>query len=129
MVRYRTVLVAYDGSTASQRALEAAIDLAREGAEVIGVSVRAPTGDARNAQPSTELQDMIATITGPVGVRLPTELRTGHPAQEILAAARSHRADLIIIGRSGGSNAWGRVLGATAQEVSRRAECSVLIVP
>jgi nucleotide-binding universal stress UspA family protein len=128
-VRYRTVLVAYDGSTASQRALEAAGDFAREGAEVIGVSVGAPTGDDGGAGPSTELQEMIATYKGSVGVRLRAELRTGHPAQEILAAAHSHRADLIIIGRSGRSATGGGLLGATVEEVSRHAECSVLIVP
>jgi nucleotide-binding universal stress UspA family protein len=72
---------------------------------------------------------MIAIYKGSVGVRLRAELRTGHPAQEILAAARSHRADLIIIGRSGRSATGGGLLGATVEEVSRHAECSVLIVP
>jgi nucleotide-binding universal stress UspA family protein len=127
-MRYRTVLVAYDGSKASQRVLEAAVDFARDGAEVIGVSVRAPTGEDRDAESLTELRDMIATYTGSFGVRLPTELRTGHPAQEILAAARRHRADLIIMGRSDRSAAFGRSLGTTAETVSRHAECSVLIV-
>jgi nucleotide-binding universal stress UspA family protein len=70
---------------------------------------------------------MIAAHAGPFGVRLTTELRTGHPAQEILAAARAHRADLIVLGHSGRSDAWGRFLGTTAEKVSRHAECSVLI--
>jgi universal stress protein F len=70
----------------------------------------------------------MAAYTGSFWVRLPTELRTGHPAQEILAAARVHRADLIMPGHSGRSAAWGRFLGSTAEKVSGHAECSVLIV-
>ena len=120
------VLVAYDGSPASDRAVEAALEFAREGAQVIGVTVRAPTDDA--GQGSTELVEMITARAGAFGVRLTTELRTGHPAQEILAAVRAHRADLIVLGHSGRSATGGRFLGTTAEQVSRHAECSVLIV-
>jgi nucleotide-binding universal stress UspA family protein len=124
---YQMVLVAYDGSPASDRAVEAAVEFAREGAHVVGVTVRPPTGDA-GGEASTELVELIAAHAGSFGVRLTTELRTGDPAQEILAAARTHRADLIVLGRSGRSAAWGRFLGTTAETVSRHAECSVLIV-
>jgi nucleotide-binding universal stress UspA family protein len=122
------VLVAFDGSPASDRAVQAAVDFAREGAQVIGVTVRAPTNDTDAEAPSTNLVEIIAAHTGAFGVRLSTEVRTGHPAQEILAAARSHQADLIVLGHSGRSGAWGRFLGTTAEKVSRHAECSVLIV-
>jgi nucleotide-binding universal stress UspA family protein len=71
---------------------------------------------------------MIAAYTGSFGVRPLTELRTGHPSEEILAAARTHQADLIVLGHSGRSDTWGRFPGTTAEKVSRHAECSVLIV-
>jgi nucleotide-binding universal stress UspA family protein len=127
-LKYQTVLVAYDGSPASDRAVQAAVDFAREGAQVIGVTVRAPTDDTDAEAPPTKLVEIIAAHTGAFGVRLSTEVRTGHPAQEILAAARSHQADLIVLGHSGRSGAWGRFLGTTAEKVSRHAECSVLII-
>jgi nucleotide-binding universal stress UspA family protein len=126
-LKYQTVLVAYDGSPASDRAVGAAMEFAREGAQVVGVTVRPPTDDA-DGEGSTELVEMIAAHAGSFGVRLTTEVRTGHPAQEILAAARAHRADLIVLGHSGRSATWGRFLGTTAEKVSRHAECSVLIV-
>ena len=85
------VLVAYDGSPASDRAVEAAVEFARDDA---------------GSEASTELVEMIAAHAGSFGVRLTTELRTGDPAQEILAAARTHRADLIVLGHSGRSAAW-----------------------
>ena len=122
------MLVAYDGSPASERAVQAAVDFAREGAQVIGVTVRAPTDNADTEAPSTKLVELIAAHAGSFGVRLSTELRTGHPAQEILASARTHQADLIVLGHSGRSGAWGRFLGTTAEKVSRHAACSVLIV-
>lgn len=108
--------------------MQAAVDFAREGAQVIGVIVRAPTDDADTETPSTELVELIAASTGSFGVRLSTELHSGHPAQEILAAAHTHQADLIVMGHSGRSATWGRFLGTTAEKVSRHAECSVLIV-
>jgi nucleotide-binding universal stress UspA family protein len=122
------VLAAYNGSPASDRAVQAAVDFARGGAQVIGVTVRAPTGDTDTEAPPTKLVETIAAHTGAFGMRLSTELRTGHPAQEILAAARSHQADLIVLGHSGRSGTWGRFLGTTAEKVSRHAECSVLII-
>jgi nucleotide-binding universal stress UspA family protein len=122
------VLVAYDGSPASDRAVQAAVDFAREGAQVIGVTVRAPTDDTDAEAPPTKLVETITAHTGSIGMRLSTELRTGHPAQEILAAARTHQADLIVLGHSGRSGTWGRFLGTTAEKVSRYAECSVLII-
>ncbi|AJY45652.1 universal stress protein [Martelella endophytica] len=54
------------------------------------------------------------------------EIRTGPPAREILAAAKSHAADLIIIAshRPDFSN---YLLGSTADRVVRHATCSVLV--
>ena len=104
--------MAYDGSPASDRAVQAAVAFARGGAQVIGVTVRAPTGDTDAEAPPTKLVETIAAHTG-VWVRLTTEVRTGHPAQEILAAARTHQADLIMLGHIGRSGTWGRFLGTT----------------
>jgi nucleotide-binding universal stress UspA family protein len=62
------------------------------------------------------------------GVAIQTDIRAGHPAQEIVRAADDQGADLIVVGHSGHSGVWGRFLGGTAEKVSRHAACSVLIV-
>jgi nucleotide-binding universal stress UspA family protein len=57
-----------------------------------------------------------------------TEIRAGHPAQEIVRAARDHGADLVVVGHTGHLGVWGRFLGTSAEKVGRHAACSVLIV-
>ncbi|HEU5426684.1 MAG TPA: universal stress protein [Actinocrinis sp.] len=61
------------------------------------------------------------------GVQVATELRIGHPAGQILIAARAARADLLVIGHSRHPELHNRVLGSTAEHVARHAYCSVLI--
>ncbi len=55
-------------------------------------------------------------------------VRFGHPAGEILAAAREHEADLIVIGALGQTRAEPVPLGGAAHKVVKYAPCSVLVV-
>ena len=61
------------------------------------------------------------------GVQIASELRVGHPAGQILIAARAAHADLLVIGHSRHPELHNRVLGSTAEHVARHAFCSVLI--
>lgn len=61
------------------------------------------------------------------GVEIASDLRVGHPAGQILIAARAARADLLVIGHSRHPELHNRVLGSTAEHVARHAFCSVLI--
>ncbi|MFI6452726.1 universal stress protein [Streptosporangium amethystogenes] len=62
------------------------------------------------------------------GVGICTEIRTGHPAQELVRVADANQADLIAVEHSGHSQIWGRFIDSTAEKVSRHAHRSVLIV-
>ena len=42
--------------------------------------------------------------------------------------AEEVNADLLVIGHSGRSGIWGRVLGTTADKIVDHAHCSVLVV-
>jgi nucleotide-binding universal stress UspA family protein len=55
-------------------------------------------------------------------------VRFGHPAGEILAAAREQKADLIVIGARGRTRAEPFRLGGVAQKVVKYAPCSVMVV-
>lgn len=61
-------------------------------------------------------------------VELATWIVAGYPAQAIARIAGDQDADLVVIGHSGHSGAWGRYLGGVTEKVSRHARCSVLIV-
>jgi nucleotide-binding universal stress UspA family protein len=138
---FERIIVAYDDSEGARRALTAALALARVSpAEVTAVAVEAhlphygaTVGEVEDER-TVEQQECIRwlrraqAVAGEQGVRLDTEIRAGHPAQELVRAADAHQSDLIVLGHSGHSAIWGRLLGGTTEKVSRHAHCSVLIV-
>ncbi len=115
----RTIVVAYDQSDASERALEAAADLAGYGSRLTVVHVRragAPEGSTiERAREQLLRRQVTARYLEPCG----------HPAKEVVEAARAIGADLVVVGRRG---ALSRVLGSVSADVVRRAPCDVLVV-
>jgi len=137
---YRRIAVGFDGSSGSRRALEAAVDLARsDKAELFLVSIeelpRYPGAidEVDDEQRSSEkffeaVQDeAVRQITG-AGLVVHREIRPGHAAQALPHYATEVGADLLVIGHSGHSGIWGRLLGTTADKVVEHAPCSVLVV-
>jgi nucleotide-binding universal stress UspA family protein len=115
----RTILVGFDGSEASQRALDAAADLAGYGSRIAVVHVRkagAPAGDAVElARKHLLRRQLTARYLEPCG----------QPASEIVQAARAVEANLIVVGRR---SALRRMLGSVSAAVVNRAPCDVLVV-
>jgi nucleotide-binding universal stress UspA family protein len=62
---------------------------------------------------------------GVSGVR--TVIRVGHPAEEILNAAKEENVDMIIVG-SRGKRATHRFMGSVSREVANHAEVPVLLI-
>jgi nucleotide-binding universal stress UspA family protein len=56
-------------------------------------------------------------------------VRSGRPADEILAEAREWEADLVVMGSHGRAGAGRFFLGSVAEAMARQAPCAVLIVP
>jgi nucleotide-binding universal stress UspA family protein len=138
---FRRLLVAYDGSAGAKRALETAVELARRDEAALfalAISPHLPRGAATIGEVEEErihgelentwLLAEASEVGARSGVLIETELRLGHPAQQIVQAAQEHHVDLIVVGHSGHSGVWGVFLGTTAEKVSRHAPCSVLIV-
>src|SRR6266566_1656748 len=123
---YRRIAVGFDGSSGSRRALEAAVDLARSGkAELFLVSIEELP---RYPGAIDEVEDeAVRQITG-AGLVVHREIRPGHAAQALPHYAMEVGADLLVIGHSGHSAIWGRLLGTTADKVVDHAPCSVLVV-
>lgn len=55
-------------------------------------------------------------------------LAEGRPFEQIIDHASGTDCGLVVLGRNGGANLMGRVLGGTAERVARGAACPVLIV-
>lgn len=138
---YQKLLVAYDGSPGSERALSSAIELSQFfGARlhILAVAEYSPLGVATMDEFQEEHKRLTAHYTRVLeharsradeqGCVVETKLGTGHAARTIVDVAKSGGYDLLVLGHSGRSQAWTMVLGSTAERVSRHAPCSVLIV-
>ena len=112
-------MVAYDGSRASGRALDAAADLMGYGSSLTVVHVqRAEEHDGRMVDAAREnllRRRITARYLEPCG----------DPAEEVVDAARSVGADLLVVGRR---NGIGPTLGSVTADVVSRAPCDVLVV-
>jgi nucleotide-binding universal stress UspA family protein len=134
------IVVGYDDSPGARRALEVAIGLATaHHAELTTVAIEAhlphygatvgEVDEERAVEDQTCRRWLSAAeaTADEHGVKLRTEVRAGHPAQELVHAAEAHRADLLVLGRSGHSAIWDRFIGTTAEKAARHVQCSVLI--
>jgi nucleotide-binding universal stress UspA family protein len=135
----KTIVLGYDDSEASQRALERAASLAKAfGSELIVTSV-APimTSIGRSGGPvdptdpparhAEELAHAKEYLVGQ-GVSATIQAAVGNPADTIVELAQQRGADLIVVGTHG-PNVLERLLGQSVSEsVSHKAHCDVLIV-
>lgn len=77
---------------------------------------------------ATELLAREAARLGAAGRSAATDLRIGHPAEEIVRAAEQLDSDCVIVGSHGMSGIKRFLLGSVSDHVLQYAPCSVLIV-
>ncbi|MBI1847942.1 MAG: universal stress protein [Candidatus Rokubacteria bacterium] len=141
----RRILHPTDFSTASRPALARALAMARrDGATLILVNVMdvvVPIAEYHYVSPATYDQMLHAAETyaksrlaalaaraRKAGVRVQTMLCEGAAAEQIVKAARSTRADLIVMGTHGRTGLAKVVLGSVAGRVIATARCPVMTV-
>jgi nucleotide-binding universal stress UspA family protein len=61
-------------------------------------------------------------------VRLKTHVLAGHPVRDIIDLADDLKADLLVVGASGHSGLYGRMIGSRADRLVHLARCPVLVV-
>jgi len=61
-------------------------------------------------------------------VKLHTHLLAGHPVRDIVQLAAELKVELLVIGATGHSALYERMLGSRADRVMQLAQCPVLVV-
>jgi nucleotide-binding universal stress UspA family protein len=140
---YKRALVALDGSPVAETIIPFILDIAGPlDLEVILLRVLQPLPPVVvEGSPYLSVEDPVARridaqeYLAPVavelrnkGVRVTTEVRSGAPAQEIVAAAREAGADLIAMSTHGRGGLGRLIFGSVAEAVLREAEIPVLLM-
>lgn len=145
--RFRTILVAVDGSTHGDRALEAAIELAQHCESRLLLFHAVELGPMRAdldglvddaarevyRRVGAELAERIldtaeqkVRAAGPVPLQRIAE--PGNAAAAIVEAAQNNDVDLVVVGTRGLTGLHGLALGSVAHKVTSMAPCPVMVV-
>ncbi len=124
------ILLAYNDTDASNRALERAAQLASlyEAKLVVTSVTPLAIGSPPDMTPGPELQRADARLRGEHGIEAELVEAIGDIASAVVEVAEAHEAGLIVIGTREPSQVE-RMLGhSVSEQVQRMARCDVLIV-
>jgi nucleotide-binding universal stress UspA family protein len=128
----RRILLAVDGSRASDRALHFLLGelrpAKRNGIEVVVLHILPVFAYSQVAVADMALTRRYATKLAAAGYRAREAFKPGDPADEIIAAAKSRRADLVVAGAKGLSAVGRFLLGSVSTKLVRHCPCSILVV-
>lgn len=133
------ILVAYDGSDQSQKAFRFGLDMAvKYSASLTVLSI------ARLPEPPVVVELMAAlehateyfeshfvnlrAQASETGVSANFEVRSGHPAEQIVHLADEWKIDAIVMGHRGESLLQKWLVGSVAKRVLSYAHCTIIIV-
>ncbi len=144
----KKILVAYDGSDASKKAVDVAVNCSKKEDEIVFLTVipaelaessftkmLLPTIDLSSIVKSGSFKEKTAetlrkvakTIEGRVK-KTEIAVESGDPADEILLAGKKHDVDVIVIGYKGYGKEGRFLLGSVTDKVVRHASRSVMVV-
>jgi universal stress protein A len=140
----KRILVPVDFSEFSDRALQYAVQMAKEfKAELLlvhvveafpidymlGIKSAEEANQWQVEQSEKRLHSIRRKLTSEDSVSVRGSVRFGKPFQEIVKFASEHQIDLIIIATHGYTGLKHIQLGSTAEMVVRHATCPVLVLP
>lgn len=145
---YKRILVPTDGSALSQKAIQGAVDLAKAvGAEVVALHVvpRYPTSYldgamTRSAAEVAQIEkhwaddgqamvDAAGALAAQAGVKVKAvTMHSDLVAEAILAAARKHDCDLVVMASHGRRGVRRLLLGSETQHVLTHGNIPVLVL-
>ena len=140
------IVVGYDGSEASQRALDFAVDRAKsQGGSIVVAHVLewspysflTPTElEERHKRRNEELARAKSALMDPVveklagsGVDIETTIKYGHIANTLATICKDSGAAQLVIGRDGETSLGSRVFGSVASTLAQASPVPCTIVP
>ena len=137
---FEKILCANDGSERAERALAMALTIAKaNGSELHMVcveeidymplfieEVREETGTA--ARRFHKVLQRARALAEDKGIQLGIHVLAGHAVRDIVGLTGGLKADLLVIGATGHSPFYGRMLGSRADRLVHLAPCPVLVV-
>jgi nucleotide-binding universal stress UspA family protein len=136
---FRHMLVGYDGSPQSEKAVEVAFSLADcIDSTVLIFAVARPPEPATSVELEAVLDDAkehyqegfkkILEKARAHDLDVKMDMAVGHPGEQIIHRAELDKIDLIILGRRGRSMISRMMLGSVSERVLRYAHCPVMVV-
>jgi nucleotide-binding universal stress UspA family protein len=137
-MRLASAVVGYDGSPASERALDRAATLVGSGGSVIVVTARPslasegvtgePILDSPLPDERSELLQRSRALLDQRGIEAKLVALDADPAEALIQVAQDENAEMILVGHTGTGYVTRALLGSTAENVLRHAPCDVLVV-
>lgn len=144
----KKMIIAYDGSDASRKAVEVAMKCSNADDEITLLTIipaelaessftkmLLPTIDLSSVVKSGSFKekamDSLSKVSKEIekGVKkVNIDVESGDPADEILMCAKKHEADIIVVGYKGYGKEGRFLLGSVTDKVVRHAGVSVLVV-
>lgn len=137
---FEKILVAVDGSMNSDRAVEAAAEMARVHSSTLSICHAFHIPEQYKTDLADELEEALegdaekilthaANVAERAGIEARTRLlKKGHPTEAIVAHAVELEVDLVVVGVRGKTPGEGRAMGSVSAAVTEQANCSVLLV-
>jgi nucleotide-binding universal stress UspA family protein len=137
---FSTILHANDGSEHAFRALRLAIEIAKTDQSALHMvcveelpalpefieEIRETTLTAGRRFHS--VIQRARTLGEQSGLEIKTHVLVGHPVRIVVELAREIAADLLVIGATGHSGLYERLIGSRADRIIQLASCPVLVV-
>jgi len=142
----KTILVPTDFSEYSDKALQHALDIAKQNnakiylLHVVGIIQQCAVDYCLNYQDIEQLerksvdsskemiQKQIGKFAEAKSVEIIPDIRKGTPYEEILKAQQEKKIDLIVIASHGNTGLLHHLMGSVAEKVTKSAKCPVLLV-
>jgi nucleotide-binding universal stress UspA family protein len=136
---FRKILHANDGSDHAFNALSLAVQIAKQDkAELHMVSVEEighmPELEEAGEEPGTaasrfhKVLGRARAMAEESHLKLHTHVVAGHPVKDVIELATELKVDLLVVGSSGHSALYDRMIGSRAQKILHHAPCPVLVV-